>query len=147
MIFVSWLIGLRRTDLVRPRVAMSTPRLSRVARLTRTPQHISAKSGWHTYCGVRIPADAPGFTTAIADTMPKTCARCLRAVEHHNQSPWPLIGQLLPGSYWNKSQDEIMTAIETAVRLDDLRAAEHLRIVLQRRNKVFCEKETPPERG
>lgn len=62
--------------------------------------------------------------------------------------PWKLISRLLGnGFHWGKSQEELQDAIREAERLNDQRAADHIRIILARRNEVMMEKETPPKRG
>lgn len=60
--------------------------------------------------------------------------------------PWEYIRNILgPGLHWGKSQKEILEAIDRAHADGKLDAAEHLRIILKRRNAVMMEKELPPE--
>lgn len=60
-------------------------------------------------------------------------------------APWPYIRALLgPGLHWSKSQGQIQAAIQRAERDGQHAAADHLRIILERRNLVNMEKETPP---
>lgn len=65
--------------------------------------------------------------------------------------PWAYIFSLLGfKSHWSHSQDELLAAIERAERDGELAAAEHLRIILESRNKVFFEtpkKEPRTRRG
>ena len=60
--------------------------------------------------------------------------------------PWAYILRLLgPGLHWSKSQAELQRAIAQAERDGRADAADHLRIILERRNLVHMEKETPPD--
>lgn len=59
--------------------------------------------------------------------------------------PWAYISKLLgPGLHWNKSQDDLMQAIEQARRDLEFDAAEHLRFILQSRNAVQFERQKDP---
>ena len=59
--------------------------------------------------------------------------------------PWAYILRLLgPGLHWSKSQAELRRAIAQAEHDNRHDAADHLRIILERRNLVNMEKETPP---
>ncbi len=57
---------------------------------------------------------------------------------------WDYIQSLLgPGSHWGRSQDAFQALIDRAVADGQLDAAEHLRMMFERRNAVMMEKETP----
>lgn len=59
--------------------------------------------------------------------------------------PWDYIRMLLgPGLHWGKTQKELVDAIDRAHADNELDAAEHLRIILKRRNAVMMEKELLP---
>lgn len=50
---------------------------------------------------------------------------------------WQTVRQLLgPGLQWAKTQEELETAIRTAEQLGQPAAADHIRIILERRNRV-----------
>jgi len=54
---------------------------------------------------------------------------------------WKLISKLLgPGPLWGSSQQKLIAAIAEAEQLDKPDAAEHLRGMLELRNKVLFEK-------
>lgn len=54
---------------------------------------------------------------------------------------WRLVQELLgPGLHWLKSSEEIQRAIEEAERRNEPDVAEHLRIILKRRNVVNFDK-------
>jgi len=58
--------------------------------------------------------------------------------------PWAYILRLLgPGLHWSRTQEELQTAIARAEQDNRPEAAEHLRIILRRRNVVQMEKEKP----
>ena len=58
---------------------------------------------------------------------------------------WAYIRAIIgPGLHWSKSQAELQRAIAQAERDGRADAADHLRIILERRNLVNMEKETPP---
>lgn len=58
--------------------------------------------------------------------------------------PWAYIQSLLgPGTHWGRSQDAFQALIDRAVAEGQWAAAEHLRIMLARRNAVMMEKEKP----
>ena len=62
--------------------------------------------------------------------------------------PWAYIYELLgPGLHWGKSQEHLLAAIKKAEDEGKSDAAKHLRIILQMRNLVRFEKETPPKQG
>lgn len=61
--------------------------------------------------------------------------------------PWSMILELLgPGLHWSKSQDQFYAAIDEARRRGREDVAQHLEIILARRNLVMCDapKRTPP---
>jgi hypothetical protein len=56
---------------------------------------------------------------------------------------WGYIQSLLgPGTHWGRSQDAFQALIDRAVSDGQLDAAEHLRMMLERRNAVMMEKPT-----
>jgi hypothetical protein len=58
---------------------------------------------------------------------------------------WAYIENLLGrGLHWDKSQEELMQAIEQARADCQFDAAEHIRIILARRNIVQVEKQRDP---
>lgn len=58
--------------------------------------------------------------------------------------PWAYIRSLLgPGLHWGKSQEELMAAIDRARAEGQHDAAEHIEIILDRRNYVMCEEKVP----
>lgn len=60
-------------------------------------------------------------------------------------SPWAYIVEVLgPGLHWSKSQAELQRAIQRAERDGQPTAAEHLRIILERRNFVYLDELEPP---
>lgn len=60
-------------------------------------------------------------------------------------SVWAYIRGLLgPGLHWDRSQDELVAAIEHARAELQFEAAEHLRFILQSRNAVMCERQKDP---
>ena len=57
---------------------------------------------------------------------------------------WAYIRQLLgPGLHWGRTQEELLTAIETARAAGKHTAAAHIEIILDMRNHVMCEEKTP----
>jgi hypothetical protein len=53
------------------------------------------------------------------------------------ETPWPYIHALLgPGLHWSKSSASVQAAIDRAERDGQWAAAEHLRIILDLRNRV-----------
>lgn len=49
--------------------------------------------------------------------------------------PWEMVCALLgPGLTWSKTQEELLRAIELAEKAGNHDAAEHIRIILARRN-------------
>ena len=57
---------------------------------------------------------------------------------------WAYIQSLLgPGTHWGRSQDAFQALIDRAVADNQPEAAEHLRLMLERRNAVMMEKEKP----
>lgn len=60
--------------------------------------------------------------------------------------PWDVVHELLgPGLQWGKSQEKLIAAIAEAERRGEIEAAEHIRIILARRNLVMFE--TPVQRA
>jgi hypothetical protein len=58
--------------------------------------------------------------------------------------PWAYILKLLgPGLHWGRTQEELQAAIARAELDNKPDAAEHLRIILRRRNVVNMDKEKP----
>lgn len=51
--------------------------------------------------------------------------------------------QLGPGLHWGRTQEELLAAIDRARADGQHDAAEHLEIILERRNFVMCEEKTP----
>lgn len=62
---------------------------------------------------------------------------------------WAYIRQLLgSGIHWDRTQEELQAAIETARAAGQHTAAEHIEIILDLRNTVMCEEKKPrTERG
>lgn len=61
--------------------------------------------------------------------------------------PWAYIRQLLgPGLHWGRTQAELRAAIRQAERDGMPDAAEHIRIILELRNKVMWEDPEPEEK-
>lgn len=64
---------------------------------------------------------------------------------------WTYIQSILgSGLYWNKTQQELLSAIARANEEGEYDAAGHLRIMLRLRNRVMMEseqKETLPQQG
>lgn len=57
---------------------------------------------------------------------------------------WSYIRQLLgPGLHWNRTQEELLAAIDRARAEGQAEAAEHLEIILDMRNFVMCEEKEP----
>lgn len=58
---------------------------------------------------------------------------------------WAVVQELLgPGLHWGKSEEHIRNCIREAEFRGERAAAEHLRIILERRNRVqFESKKTP----
>ena len=53
------------------------------------------------------------------------------------RSPWPYIHAILgPGLHWTRSVQELTDAIKRAELDDQTAAADHLRIILDTRNRV-----------
>jgi hypothetical protein len=62
--------------------------------------------------------------------------------------PWQYIREILgPGLHWGKSQAEILEAIDRAHTDQRLDAADHLKIILKRRNLVMFEENLPAGAG
>ena len=64
--------------------------------------------------------------------------------------PWKYITRLLgPGSHWNRTQQELLDAIERAEIENEPDAAAHIRIILNLRNQVLFEspQKTPGTRA
>lgn len=58
---------------------------------------------------------------------------------------WAYVERLLGrGLHWDKSQEELMRAIELARADCQFDAAEHIRIILARRNMVHAERQRDP---
>jgi hypothetical protein len=57
---------------------------------------------------------------------------------------WAYIQSLLgPGTHWGRSQEAFQALIDRAVADGQHDAAEHLRMMLERRNAVMMDKEKP----
>jgi len=62
-------------------------------------------------------------------------------------SPWPYIFSILgPGLHWARTPQDLIDAIKRAERDSQPHAAEHLRIILELRNRVAFDgsEKTPP---
>lgn len=58
--------------------------------------------------------------------------------------PWAYIRQLLgAGLHWNRTQDELLAAIQRARDDGQHEAAEHIEIILDLRNGVICDEKKP----
>lgn len=57
---------------------------------------------------------------------------------------WGYIYELLgPGLHWNRTQEELLAAVDRARAEGQAEAAEHLEIILDMRNFVMCEEKEP----